>query len=111
MKTQHTQEKWTMYGNSIVDSNRLINNQNGDTICRLNGADFESDEEMDKAGTKIAASPDLLYACNLINKIEQLAYAISDAEWRSQDRRVDKLSDEIRELKIIVEDAIKKATQ
>ena len=54
MKNLHiTDGKWKSEGNSLVDSNRIVATKTH-VICRLLGADFETDQEMEANSELIA---------------------------------------------------------
>lgn len=52
---------WKKTGNKLVDYQRLVESD-GNIICRLDGSDFSTDEEMDNAACLISAAPELLEA-------------------------------------------------
>jgi len=51
---------WKISENQILTGSLLIDDQNGNTISRLVGYDYESDEQMNVNAKLIAAAPDLL---------------------------------------------------
>ena len=87
MKTQHTKGEWKAEGNSLVDANRIVATESH-VICRITGADFESDEEMEANAKLIAAAPDLLEALKIFidstmpydKKVEVARKAIKKAQ-------------------------------